>query len=360
MQPDAPIISLDDLIARPGTNSSALVRPLLFDRCRATTAEIEMVEQHVRRSLRCPLLVSNAQLPPHEAREELLRAVLDELHNHADTGAAAAERNDSSGEGTMPSASRPPLGEALRPTLALRMALSDVEASAAACARAAEGRPFAVISDAEPSSSSDAAAAPSAGSRLRQVLAERARWLRKAEALQQLARPLRQMLGISDPMSSQHQPQLVQHERAQQHGGGIGVDNGGTNGVGGAEQSGGSSSTRVRRALSFEKGAKVASGVRRALSFDRSKHRGVGAENNATYGLAAFLLAAGNKSFYGDGAWSGEWTWLPEYDRAPGAPLGPYVADAGDALLLRRSFARLDVVVDTRASTAWLTWRDSD
>ena len=282
MQPDAPIISLDDLIARPGTNSSALVRPLLFDRCRATTAEIEMVEQHVRRSLLCPLLVSNAQLPPHEAREELLRAVLDELHNHADTGAAAAERNDSSGEGTMPSASRPPLGEALRPTLALRMALSDVEASAAACARAAEGRPFAVISDAEPSSSSDAAAAPAACSRLRQVLAERARWLRKAEALQQLARPLRQMLGISDPMSSQHQPQLVQHERAQQHGGGIGVDNGGTNGVGGAEQSGGSSSTRVRRALSFEKGAKVASGVRRALSFDRSKHRGVGADGSQT------------------------------------------------------------------------------
>ena len=89
-------------------------------------------------------------------------------------------------------------------------------------------------------------------------------------------------------------------------------------------------------------------------------HRGVGAENNATYGLAAFLLAAGNKSFYGDGAWSGEWTWLPEYDRAPGAPLGPYAADAGDALLLRRSFARLDVVVDTRASTAWLTWRGND
>ena len=114
------------------------------------------------------------------------------------------------------------------------------------------------------------------------MLAERARWLRKAEALQQLARPLRQMLGISDPMSSQHQPQLVQHERAQQHGGGIGVDNGGTNGVGGAEQSGGSSSTRVRRALSFEKGAKVASGVRRALSFDRSKHRGVGADGSQT------------------------------------------------------------------------------
>ena len=81
-------------------------------------------------------------------------------------------------------------------------------------------------------------------------------------------------------------------------------------------------------------------------------HRGVGAANNATYSLAAFLAAAGENSYFGDGAWSGQWTWLPEYDRPLGAPLGPPERDAADPLVFRRSFEHLGLLVDTRNSIA--------
>ena len=78
MEPEeAPVVSLDDLLVgrRLKERAGAVDRtPLLFVRCQSTAEERTLVEEHVRRCLRCPLLASvhTIRHPPHEAREELL------------------------------------------------------------------------------------------------------------------------------------------------------------------------------------------------------------------------------------------------------------------------------------------------
>lgn len=79
-----------------------------------------------------------------------------------------------------------------------------------------------------------------------------------------------------------------------------------------------------------------------------------GSRCNATYQLAAYLIAAGHNTYYGYGeSWEGLWPWLPVYDK----PLGPPKAKAlrqGD--VFTREFEHLNVTLDVGATTAWLQW----
>ena len=76
--------------------------------------------------------------------------------------------------------------------------------------------------------------------------------------------------------------------------------------------------------------------------------------------IAAFLIAAGEHSYFGCGMWYTYYndtealTWRPEYDRPLGAPLGPATYKDG---LWKREFARgTKVQFDTTSNTGTISW----
>ena len=114
---EAPIITLEDLLGRPSVETNHN-RQLVFAACNATAAEAEAVEAHVRRCLLCPML-SQTRPVQHDAREELLKAVLDELHNTS----GGLQTSDEDG------ANYAPLGSAVEPALAVTTAWCFTESS---------------------------------------------------------------------------------------------------------------------------------------------------------------------------------------------------------------------------------------
>ena len=84
------------------------------------------VEELVRRCLLCPVLCHAQvgvaqQAPPHEAREELLRAILDELYSRHSIG---DRERTASNAGSGPVAAT--LAATTKPGLAASMALADL------------------------------------------------------------------------------------------------------------------------------------------------------------------------------------------------------------------------------------------
>ena len=76
------------------------------------------------------------------------------------------------------------------------------------------------------------------------------------------------------------------------------------------------------------------------------------------YALAAFLIAAGDSSFFGfsDGWYFNGTRWHEEYDRPLGAPRGPATVSGPDNMTYARQFAHADVALDVanhKASIAW-------
>ena len=93
-------------------------------------------------------------------------------------------------------------------------------------------------------------------------------------------------------------------------------------------------------------------------------HRGEGAANNATYSLAAFLAAAGENTYFGDGDWAGQWTWyFPlRFVSTIGCPsttcrsARPSVRPNETKTTPLSSEEHLDLTLDTRNSLAWMHW----
>ena len=161
-----PVITLEDLVGHraAGAEASATAR-VLFPRCKASASELAIVESHLRRCLAYP---ATAHSPAFSGRGELLLAILEELRdgaNVADGGGGIHGR----------AASIEPLGaEAPLPEVAARTALADLEAAISVCR--------------------DEISVRLRGSRA--TAFECTRWRRRKDALDVLARPLRERLGI--------------------------------------------------------------------------------------------------------------------------------------------------------------------
>ena len=208
-----PVISLEDLIE--AGNGTAQVR-VLFPQCNPTEEELAACEQHLRRCLTCPVS-SNA--PTHAACGEVLQVLLCEMESSAASGGSELS----------------PLESALDPTVASRAALDDLEEQLVLCRTMVRGIRVGT----------------------RWMASERARWQRREEAFEALARPLRKDLAIPGQVRA--------------------LDNGlpaGASTAVGSPQGDGALS-KVRRALSFDQKA------RRALSFDRNVRGGGGAAAEA-------------------------------------------------------------------------------
>ena len=80
--------------------------------------------------------------------------------------------------------------------------------------------------------------------------------------------------------------------------------------------------------------------------------------------IAAFLIGAGEYSYFGCGDWYAEGdntkplTWRPEYDKPLGAPKGPVQYRSNAGIIWTRSFASgTEVTFDTKRKKGTITWR---